>query len=324
MFFTGTGYKFSQCLSLREKGVLLSDICKQFVLCLILIYSTQAFSKEIIIPHKEIRLNADLALVQGKTLHDGVVLMVHGALAHRDMESQRYIRQLLNDRGYNTLAINLSLGIDNRHGMYDCSVTHRHRNTDAIDEMAVWLKWLQRQGAKQIILMGHSRGGAQTTLFMAEYSSALVTHVVLLAPALKENSSDDTYYKRYALNLSSLLKNARDAIRSGNGNEVFSNIGLMTCADTTATADSLMSYYGQQQQLDTSHLLKKISVSTLVIAAGNDRIVTDLEKKISHKTHAKNIQVVVVEGADHLFRDLNADDAIDYMHEFIQQERHPF
>jgi len=304
--------------------VFVKYVLKWFVVCAGIIFASEVLSKEITIPYKDITLNADFQLVNGKTIDDGVVLMTHGALAHRDMESQRYIRQLLNDRGYNTMAINLSLGIDNRHGMYDCSLTHRHRNSDAVDEISVWLNWLQSQGAKQVILMGHSRGGAQTALFMAEYSSELVTHLVLLAPALKENSSPDIYYRRYALNLKSLLKKARNVISSDDKNVLIKKIGLMTCSNTTATAESFLSYYGQLDQLDTSYLLTKISASTLVVAAGNDQVVPELEKKISDKTHNKNVQVVVVEGSDHLFRDLNADDAVDYIHEYIQKSKNHF
>ena len=61
------------------------------------------------------------------------------------LESLLNFQSLLNEKGYNTLAINLSLGLDNRHEMYDCQVPHRHRYSDAADEIG------QRRVEQQVI-----------------------------------------------------------------------------------------------------------------------------------------------------------------------------
>ena len=42
-------------------------------------------AKEVTLRHKGLTLNANLELVAGKTLADGVILITHGGLAHRDM-----------------------------------------------------------------------------------------------------------------------------------------------------------------------------------------------------------------------------------------------
>ena len=86
-------------------------------------------------PSKGITLNADLTLALGKTMADGVILITHGSLAHCDMETIATLQNLLKERGYNTLAINLSLGLEKPHGMYRCATTHRHRNDDAVNEI---------------------------------------------------------------------------------------------------------------------------------------------------------------------------------------------
>ena len=92
-----------------------------FALCTLPLVSP---AQEVTIRYKQLTLNADYRLAPGKSIQDGVILLTHGGLAHRDMESLTYIRKLFYERGYNTLAINLSLGIDNRHGMYDLSLIH--------------------------------------------------------------------------------------------------------------------------------------------------------------------------------------------------------
>ena len=43
-------------------------------------------AKEVKIKHGDLTLNANLNLAPGKSLADGIVLMLHGTLAHKDME----------------------------------------------------------------------------------------------------------------------------------------------------------------------------------------------------------------------------------------------
>lgn len=152
-----------------------------------------AFADEVSLPYKNLKLNADLTLAQGKKVADGVVLVTHGTLAHRDMEMLVAMRNLLRDKGFNTLAINLGLGIDNRRGMYDCKLTHRHQHDDAVREIDAWVTWLKSQGATRIALLGHSRGGAQTAHYAAEHDNPLVKAVVLMAPAIADNASAAGY-----------------------------------------------------------------------------------------------------------------------------------
>ena len=92
-------------------------------------------AQEVTLSHAGITLNANLELAPGKELAEGVILITHGGLAHNGMEIMVTLQSLFKDHGYSSLAINLSLGIDNRHGMYDCNVTHRHHNSDSSEEI---------------------------------------------------------------------------------------------------------------------------------------------------------------------------------------------
>jgi len=53
------------------------------------------------------------------------------------------------------------------------------------------------------------------------------------------------------------------------------------------------------------------SLPTLVVVAGNDEVVVGLEKKLAPLADGKRVQMKVVEGAGHMFRDLYADDVVD-------------
>jgi pimeloyl-ACP methyl ester carboxylesterase len=278
-----------------------------------------AEAKEITLQHKGLTLNANLELAADKTIAEGVILITHGGLAHRDMEMITYIQHLLvKEKGYSTISINLSLGLNNRHGMYDCNTVHRHSNDDAADEISAWVGWLGKQGAKRVTLLGHSRGGAQTALYVAERASPLVDAVVLIAPATSENTNYANYQQRYQKQLGPLLKQAQSLVKAGKSDTVLEHLGLMNCPDTSATAHSFVSYYSQDPRLDTPGLIPKISKPILLIVAANDETVVGLDKKVAGLVDGKRIQMKVVEGSSHTFRDLYTDEAVDAIDTFLK------
>jgi pimeloyl-ACP methyl ester carboxylesterase len=289
--------------------------CLCFVfLCLIHVASQ---AKEITLPHNGVTLNAALDLAADKKLKDGIVLITHGALAHRDMEMLVYLRKLLNEMGQSTLAINLSLGVNNRHGMYDCKVAHRHHNEDAIREINFWVQWLGKQGVKDITLLGHSRGGAQTALYAARHNVELIKSIVLMAPATRDNTNATAYETRYKQPFTPVFEKATRLVATGKGNTILDNINLMTCRDTPVMASTFLSYYGRESQVDGPSYLKHIQKPVLVIVGGKDNVVVGLEKKILPLVDGNRIKMKVIPGSGHMFRDLNTDDAVDAIVDFL-------
>lgn len=276
-----------------------------------------AQAKEVTLSHKGLTLNADLELVASKKLADGVILITHGMLAHRDMEALVYLRNLLKEKGYNTLAINLSLGLNNRHEMYDCKVMHRHRQADAADEIGAWVDWLKKQGAKRVAVLGHSNGGAQTALYASAHDNASVKAAVLLAPATRDNNDAATYQKRYQKPLAPVLEKAQTLVKEGKGDTVMSHTDFLYCPDTSVTAGAFVSYHGPNR-LDTPTLIPKIKKPVLVVVAGSDDVVVGLDKKIAPLADGKRVQMKVIDGADHFFRDLYADDAVEAISAFLK------
>lgn len=285
------------------------------VLCL---STTFVRAQEINLPYGGLILNAWLEKAPGKNLAEGIILITHGGLAHRDMEMIAYLRRLLKEEGYSTLSINLSLGVNQRHGMYDCLLTHHHQNEDAANEIGAWLAWLETQGARNVTLLGHSRGGAQTALYAARNTNPLVNGIVLMAPVTGENTGAATYLERYGKPLPPILEKARQLVEAGKKDEILENVGLMNCRDTPASVSAFLSYYGKDAHVDTLSLIPDIKKPLLVIVAGNDQVVPALDKKIAPLLDGKRLQIHVVESSDHLFRDLNSDDAVSAITGFIE------
>ncbi len=292
------------------------QVMRYVCITLFLLVNVSLHAEDVSLSYKGLKLNGRLLLAEGKKLDEGVILVTHGGLAHFGMETITNLQDLLGEAGYNSLAINLSLGLDNRRGMYDCKITHRHRHHDAVDEIDAWIAWLERKGVRSVTLLGHSRGGGQTALFAAERDNALVKAVVLMAPQTHDNGGAG-YVQRYNKPLAPTLKKAQTLIRNGKGDSVLAQVNILFCRDTRATAEAFISYYGADARLDTPSLIPNIKKPTLILVAGEDEIVRGLDKKITPLLDRDRVQMKVINASDHFFRDLYADDAVDVIDVFL-------
>ncbi|BBN59040.1 alpha/beta hydrolase [Hydrogenovibrio marinus] len=284
-----------------------------------------AYAKEVKIQYNGLTLNGELLLADGKTLKDGVVLFTHGTWMNNNYSTANTLKNLLPDSGVNLLAINLSFNVNDRHdeAILSCDRIHTHKHTDAIKEIGAWVKWLESQGAHNITLAGHSRGGNQTAWYASEHNDdAHIKHVVLFAPQLWSKKGEIAEYKeKYHKDLVKLVAHADKLVKAGKGDEVMQHTDLVYCKDSKVTAASFASYYDFNPNMDTIHLLPKIKKPVLVFIGTEDDIVKGLPEKIEPvlKKHA-NIHLDVIDGATHFYRDFAGEDAVTKMVEFIGKE----
>ncbi len=277
-------------------------------------------AKEVALKLANLTLTGNLELADGKTMKDGVLLMVHGTLAHNRMETIATLQEQLKQRGINTLAINLSLGIDRRKGMYDCNQPMRHLHDDAVEEIAAWVDWLKKNGAGSIWLFGHSRGGNQVTLYLLRRHDPAVKKAVLLAPMTYEaKKAAAKYEKRFGMKLDVALKAAETLLKGGRGDEPVNWKGVIYCKNARATAKTFLSYHAPRTEFDTPSLLKKLPVPVLVIAGAEDTIEPDVAEKVKPLADGRHIRLKIIEDADHFFRDFAAEDAADAIAAFLKE-----
>lgn len=269
---------------------------------------------------ESLTLHANVELADGKTMADGLVLLTHGTLAHNNMEIIVALQNALKERGISSLAPTLSLGQSDRTGMYDCAVPHRHKHTDALTEIGLWLDWAKDQGAKDIVLAGHSRGGNQTAWFAARQPDAAVTRVVLIAPATWDaGKTAQGFEKSHNRPLKDAMAEARALVDAGKGDTMLKGMGVLYCPGADVTAASFVSYYQADDRMHTPNLMGMIGKPTLVIAGSQDTVVEGLIDATKPLADAGTLELVVVEGADHFFRDLYAEDVADAIEAFIGQ-----
>jgi alpha-beta hydrolase superfamily lysophospholipase len=250
-----------------------------------------------------------------------VILMTHGTLAHNRMEIISTLQSLFAENGISSLAINLSLGIDNRpSAMYDCATPHRHKHTDALKEIEAWLEWLKVAGTRKVVLLGHSRGGNQAAWFTAEHDDPTITKVILLAPQVwSANQASADYEKRYGKKLKPILDRAFSLVADGKGKELMKAVDFIYCPKTKATAEAFLNYYETDPRMDTPYLISKINKPVLVFVGSEDKVVKGLERKLKEAGLPDRVEVRVIEGADHYFRDLYAEEVVEQAIEFIKK-----
>jgi len=266
-----------------------------------------------------LNLSANLSLADGKTVADGVVLLTHGTLAHNKMEIIVNLQRLLAERGISSLAPTLSLGVDNRTGMYDCKVPATHKHSDAMVEIGLWLNWLKTQGATNVVLAGHSRGGNQTAWFAAREDDPVVSKVVLIAPATwTAKGAASGFEKTHKQPLSKVLTKATSMVDAGRGAEFMKGVGVLYCPGADVTAASFVDYYTPDDRMNTPTLLPLINKPVLVIAGTNDTVVKGLIEAVEPMADGEKIKLAVIDGAGHFFLDFYVEDAADAIAEFIQ------
>lgn len=267
-----------------------------------------AAGAEVSIDHRGLKLNGFSELAAGKSWRDGAVLLVHGTLVHGQMDTIKSLQRAFKEQGRSSLAITLSLGIPDRRGNFDCARPHTHRHADAIAEIATWVKWLRGQGADNITIMGHSRGGNQVARYALDAPDPAAKRIVLLAPATWNGTRvAGEYERRFKTSLARVLNAARDLADKGKGKEMLTKVGFLYCPDATVAAATFLSYYTDDKRMDTPSILGGISVPVLVIGGTTDTIIPDLAERMMGRATG-SVKFRTVEGADHFFLDLFADD----------------
>ena len=253
-----------------------------------------------------------------------LVLMTHGTLAHKDMETIQGLSKALAERGIASLAHNLVLGLDRRTGMYDCAKPHNYVPDDAIAEIVAWLTEA-RKTSSRIFLLGHSRGANQVARSLVSNPKPSVEGAILLAPATAgiESSLSAAYAETYGQSLPPLLDKAEAAVAAGRGGEWMSMPGFIYCRRCQGDARAFAAFYRADRRQDTAALIADVSLPVLVLAAAQDKTVPDVAASFAPLVSRADgrVRLETIDDADHFFRDLAAEDAADRIAAFIAAVR---
>jgi len=283
---------------------------------LLLMVSVPLHAEEVTQQFRGLTLNANLEIAENTDITKGIVLIVHGLMGHSHMEIIEASQQALLDNSRSSLAINLSLGRDNRKGFFDCTWPHRYGQDESLDEISAWVAWLRRQGVKEVVLMAHSRGSNESMVYTATQKDPEVTHLAMLAPGTDD--SKQSFEERYGSTFDETLERAKKERDAGRGNELIENVDFWWCPRATVTPNTFLSFYDKESRFrNFAYYLPRIKIPTIIITGSADERIPDSEKRVAPFVDSKRIQLVVIEGADHFFMDFNIEEAMEAMLEFL-------
>jgi pimeloyl-ACP methyl ester carboxylesterase len=210
----------------------------------------------------------------------------------------------LKKRGLASLAITLSLGVDNREGPRACDLLHDYALAGAQREVAAWMAWLRADGARTVDLIGFSRGGAQIAALTPKLPR--VGHVVLMAPAFATAAEQAaTYQRTFGHPLAEpMAVAAKTPLQKLDADFLY-------CKNAPVLGATFLDAYQEmlpQLAAETQH-------PTLVVVAEKDEVVPDLAKKLPSE-----VQKVVIDGSGHFFPDLYGEEAADAIAKFLKNE----
>lgn len=280
-----------------------------------------SFAEEVRLEHVGLGLVANLEVPPGKALTQApVALVLHGTLAHHEMEVIKTLQAGLLSRGVATLAITLSLGLDGRRGMFACERQHDHRSGDALEEIGAWMAWLEERGVTSPALIGHSRGAQQIASYALSTPPRPASRLVLIAPPSDTAEVSAEHYRAtFSADLATSLAAAKKLIEAGEDDTLVAVPGFLHCRSSKVTAAAFLDYYDPRSFEIPLGALDRLQVPVLVVAGSEDRVSPDVAKRISARPANPRVTLQLIDGADHFFRDLFADDVADAVAAFIHK-----
>jgi pimeloyl-ACP methyl ester carboxylesterase len=274
-------------------------------------------AEEVSVEYLGLELSANLEST-GKSKSENVVLLVHDTLGHAHMESMAALQDSLHDLGLNSLAITLSLGMNKRHGMFDCALEQDHRHEDAVEEISVWVQWLKEKGATSITLAGHGRGANQVALYAINRGDKAVKRAVLISPLMQtEEKAEGQYRARFGRPLRQELAKAEEHVANEEGNHLLNVPGFLNCQRPVVTAGAFANYYGANAKFETTNLVPSIKIPVLIAVGDGDPKLAEIQAGEREWAGQKNVSFAILPGTDQDLRDLGADELAKKIKDFI-------
>jgi pimeloyl-ACP methyl ester carboxylesterase len=278
---------------------------RSVAVCLLLL-SAAVHGEALETVYQGLRLNANLNAPVAS--HEQIYLIIHGTWAHNTMEIVAALQDLLGEQGIASLAPTLSLGVDDREGFLPCQSPVTANYTAALGEIDHWVRLLEDQGWRDVVVVGHSRGAAQVALYQARLARPAVKRLTLLAPMVwRADQVSAAYDQRSQTPLREVMANASQSPEAN----LLGPYRLLNCDRAQAPASTFLSYYDPAVPKHTPAILQDVTVPTTVYLGTEDTVaVWSTEDKTLARSNNR-VRIVEIEGAGHFFRDLYLDDVVD-------------
>ncbi|MBS83372.1 MAG: hypothetical protein CMD65_04475 [Gammaproteobacteria bacterium] len=244
-----------------------------------------------------------------------IAIILHGTRGHQNLELITSLGATLLENNIDSLSINLSYGITNRKNDFlPCDINHKHLQSKSIHEIKYWFNYIKKLNYEKIYLIGHSRGGLNMMQFykgLNKADSSLIHAIFLIAPI-----SDDFHDTRTIMMEKNKI-DIQDLISQETG---IIQIDFLNCANASVNRKTFLDYYNlDSNNIDNSKkplisLLQTTTKQTYIITASEDIFVPNTYSRLKqHLPSKKNIELFLIDDADHFFRDFYFDDLIEIL-----------
>ncbi len=219
------------------------------------------------------------------------VMILHGFLTTFNFNTVFGAIELLAENGYTVLAPNLSLGINARKQGLPCDAIHTHTMEQDLEETAFWVNWLVKQGAKNVVLIGHSIGSLILLAYASDKPHPAVTMLIATSMSFANNFNSDAEIKKQ-------LRTAHEY--KTKGDKSLYPYTLSYCkGNFLAPAEVYLSYSKWTKQRVLA-ALKRIRFPVHIIMGGADK---RFDKQWLDQLSRAGANMIIIPGANHFFDD---------------------
>lgn len=217
------------------------------------------------------------------------VLVLHGFLQTYDFMATMNIVNGLSALDFTVLAPNLSLGVPDRRQSMQCNAAHAHTFDGDLAEIDFWIQWLNKQGHRSVILVGHSWGSQHSLGYSVTRLDVPI--VAVIAISLVRSHQEDAQLAQQG-------EKARE--RLARENKSLHAYGLSFCKEYMATPASYLSYanWDDRHVLEVLSRLQTRKVPVHIILGEKDR---RIDQAWIDALQPRVRGLSVIDGANHFF-----------------------
>ena len=268
----------------------LCTLCFGTILLLLSTFLVPAFAETVTHKIDGLNLTAEAEYVKGDA-DKPVILIVHGFLTTNKFHTIMSMAQGFEEEGYSVLTPTLTLGINLRKQSIKCNSIHTHTLENDVIEIESWVKWLEAQGKKEIVVIGHSSGSHEILAMLQKKATPSIKLAVFTSLFYLNGPELGT--------LPEEIERASQALKNNHFQP--QKYSFLFCKnDYYATPQSFLSYH----KLTRQHVLGELQSLTIphyTIMGGADKRYQSVGKNWLDELKQTGTQLVVVDGANHFF-----------------------
>ena len=226
-----------------------------------------------------------------------IVLILHGFLqTDNSYQTIQTLKTEMNDAGYTVIAPTLTLGINNRRQSLDCETIHTHTMQHDVDEITMWVDWVQKKHpGKKIHAVGHSYGNVQLLAYLTSAKRPVDKFIAVGIVSVRKQAYD----KQLPLVLEQMKLDPH----------ALQNYKRSFCKKYVSPPKTVLTYLNWTNDRILTNLTSANTSydAYVIIGSKDDRVTPDWQAGIANSKS----KLITISGANHFFSGEHEFDVVD-------------